>query len=141
MNPIKAVIDFFQTLPEQTARLDRFIDKVDAIIRDARIVADALHAQLRQQIDPTFVYLLPPAGSPMFCHRAYVKRGETYSVSFDTQMEIPEGVWVVTGGPAVVRGVIIGNQWQLASNDFQGQVCKTVEKWLPGCKLRVELAA
>lgn len=141
MNPIQNLVAFFRFLPIQSDRLDRAIDKVDAIIRDARIVTEALQLRLREQIDPTFVYLLPPAGTPMFCHRAYVKRGETYSVSFDTQVEIPEGVWVVTGGPAVVRGVIIGNQWQLTSNDFQGQVCKTVEKWLPGCKLRVELAA
>lgn len=141
MNPLRIVREFFARLPEELASLGRAVDRIDNLVHDARIVADALQLRLREKIDPTFVYLLSPNGGPMFCHRAHVERGSTYSVSFDTQMEIPEGVWVVSAGPAVVRGVIIGNQWQLASNDFQGQVCKTTEKWPPGCRLRVELAA
>jgi hypothetical protein len=107
---------------------------------DVRATVNTLANRLGSaEPERSFVYVLPPTG-PMMVQSARVPAGgQSLWLTFEPYTVVPPETWVIVAGPAVVKGVRVGNQCQSFMNDFQGHVCKLADSVIPGTRLMVEL--
>lgn len=134
-----AVLDKLRSVGELVDRIERHAADLSQCILDCRTILRLQH-EMASLAPPTFVYVLPPS-TPMMAQWARVGRSSRQTLSFMAHHPIEENAWVVVVGPAIVRSVVLGNQFQSGMTDSQGQVCKIHEPWQPGVLLRVELEA
>lgn len=138
------VVSFICSLPHRLAHVDVALDQLVEVTARLRAIAlDLVDASRRSPpapVEPTYVYVLAP-GHPMLAQRATIARGVTDQIWFDAIAPLPAGAWITVVGPAVIRGVKVGNQFQQAMSDPSGHVCTTVDALLVGQRLTVELFA
>lgn len=136
---------FFKDLRQRYEALGSAVIEVLAAARELRIVGDSLHSRLtdrERDVDPTYVYLLPPYAeqSPaMMVQALRVPKATTGYIRFTPYVPIPAGSWIVAVGPATVSGVKVGNCFQSSMPDYQGHVCLTKEPAELGVVITVEL--
>lgn len=141
---IRSLIEQVQHLP---GRLRAIEGNLTRLVESIGGLHDVLRRPLPTPIEPTYVYVLLPAGvdgscPPIMAQRAVVGGlHERVQLCFDAYRELPAGLWVVAVGPASVRGVKVGNQFQSSMTDLNGQVCRTSEPLNVGVRLIVELEA
>lgn len=136
-------LESLRSLPRRLARAEEGLSHILTAARDARDAAQSALGRLEVRagdVEPTYIYVLPPVGAFM-AQRAYVKRGFEQQLHFECYEALPPGIWVIAVGPAIVRDVRLGNMSQVSMGDFQGHICQTRETWTPGTRLIVGLGA
>jgi hypothetical protein len=139
---IRSLIEQVRHLP---GRLRAVEGNLTRLVESIAGLHDVLRRPLPAPIEPTYVYVLLPQTAtdcpPIMAQRASVPEGTRMQLCFDAYRELPAGLWVVAVGPASVRGVKVGNQFQSSMTDLNGQVCRTSEPLQLGVRLVVELEA
>lgn len=166
---IGEVLESFIRIPERAQSIEKGLEYVVSSLSNVQtllgIVQKGLHGSGRP--DQTFVYLLPPdydepafdppideligalpkkadkprpVRAPIYAHAVRLARDERTQIVFPGYYDIPPGIWVVAVGPALVKGVRVGNMIQEGvASDFSGHVCKTRDRWQVGVNLIVHL--
>ncbi len=131
-----------RAIPAGLRRLDDVIDRLLRATNETQAIAESLVQRIaddQAEIEPTFIYVLPPDGTTMMAQRVFVRPGSSIALDFQPYVVIPPLAWVVSVGPATIRGVRVGNQMQTSMPDFQGQICRLADAITPGIRLTVEL--
>lgn len=129
-------------LGQRLADAENSLMRLLTVTTDVRLLAARIDDKLRLAPPcPTFVYVLPPDSRPMMARACVAQPGIPSQISFEPQVDIPAGSWIVAVGPATVTSVRVGNQCQEAWSHSDGQVCRTVTPCDPGVRLTVNLKA
>lgn len=138
MNPFKSLAALRYRFVEMESQLQQTY----SLVKRSRDLLDAIAAWTRNEPlpAPTYIYLIPPTGPFLALHkRVAVDRREF--ICFEPYQVVPVGTWVVSAGPAIVRGVKVGNIMQSSMADYQGHVCQLKDEAHPGVRITVELGA
>lgn len=126
----------------------RFTDAENGILRLLGLAGELvrstdsiLSALQYRPVVPTFVYVIPPPGCPMpvSAQCQPVAPGHEMRINFQFHNDMPAGCWIVSVGPATVRGVRVGNMIQESMSDFNGHICCTRDPIPIGVFLGVQL--
>lgn len=137
MNALSAVL-FARELPERLRLAEKALFDILHLGYDIRHLVAASMKPRVAPVEPTYLYVLAHE-RPMLAKRVSIAPGVTDQVCFDAILPLPAGAWITVVGPAVIRGVRVGNQMQQAMSDPSGHVCTTVDALLVGQRLVVEL--